>query len=57
MGFSWTHNDGYTYKSGHWIITAKEYNGILKWAIYKDGDEVATRRNLSNARDYAEKQE
>ena len=53
----WTHPDPYIYKSGYWTVTAIDDHGILKWAIYKGNDIVATRKSLSNAKDYAEKQE
>ena len=53
----WEHRDQYIYTCGLWAVQAKDENGILKWAVWKDGKELTTRRNLINAKDYAERQE
>jgi len=53
----WQHSDPYTYKNGYWTITATNDNGILRWAIYRDNILVATRKNLLNAKDYAEQRQ
>ena len=53
----WTNNDPYTYKSGYWTIIIVIDKGIPKWGIFNGHDIVATRKNLSKAKDYAEKQE
>jgi len=53
----WTFNDPYTYKSGYWTITIVIDKGIPKWGIYNGSSIVATRKNLSNAKELAEKQE
>ena len=53
----WTIRDNLHYSSGLWSISAKNDNGILKWAIWHNGKELGTRRNLSKAKEYVEQRE